>query len=180
MTFLDEQLLEAPVARTVVRQRCDPSCGAAALATLLHHHYALPFSEAEIFYAMSKASDEPARIDLFGPSLLDLMTFLRSLGFNAQGYRLSLDQVQACATPVITLMGDEDEAHFVVLKGVQEGRVLVGDPVKDLRVFAADAFRQAWNSVALLIDPQTMRGSFNRDDEWRGALLTPRRTIALN
>jgi predicted double-glycine peptidase len=180
MTFPDSQTLEPPVARTVVRQRCDPSCGAAALATLLHHHYALPFTEAEILYAMTKASGEPARINLFGPSLLDLRLFLRTLGFNAQGYRLTLDQLRTFATPAIALLGDNKEAHFVVVKGVQEDRVLIGDPVEDLRVLAAEGFHRIWNSVALLIDPQTMRGSFNRDDEWRCALLTPRRPIALN
>lgn len=180
MTYSDVQIFEAPTARTVVRQRCDPSCGAAALATLLHHHYALPFTEAEIYYAMSRASREPARIDLFGPSLLDLRTFLASLGFNAQGFRLTLDEMRAHATPAIALMGDDEEAHFVVVKGVQDGRVLVGDPVEDLRVVSADTFRRAWNGVALLIDPSTMRGRFNRDDEWRGALMTSRRAIALN
>ena len=41
--------------RTVVRQRYDFSCGSAALATLLRHHYGRDVTEADVFNQILRA-----------------------------------------------------------------------------------------------------------------------------
>jgi uncharacterized protein len=44
--------------RTIVRQQYDFSCGSAAVATLLTHHYGRPTAEHHSFAAMWKAGDQ--------------------------------------------------------------------------------------------------------------------------
>ena len=57
--------------RSVVRQRYDFSCGSAAVATLLTHHYGRPMPESTPFQAMWELGDKET-IRKVGFSMLDM------------------------------------------------------------------------------------------------------------
>jgi predicted double-glycine peptidase len=169
--------------RTVVRQQYDFSCGSASLATLLHHHYRRPVSETEVFKAMYDAGDQ-AKIRQVGFSLLDMKLYLQSLGLVAAGYREDLGSVAKRARPAIAVITVGDYRHFVVIKGVRNGQVLVGDPSLGLKVYTVAEFRRVWNGVTFFIEdgPQD-QGEFNRPEEWRSttrAALEPLDDTALS
>jgi uncharacterized protein len=153
---------------TVIRQRYDYSCGSAALATLLHYHYRLPVDEATVFKAMFDVGDK-ASIEKVGFSLLDMKKYLASIGYQADGYRLELDQLSKIGVPAIALIQIGSYKHFVVIKGVLGDHVLVGDSALGLRVLSADSFREAWNGIAFIVhDTPNDAASplFNSADEW--------------
>src|SRR5215472_7758674 len=154
---------------TVIRQRYDYSCGSAALATLLHYHYRLPVDEAVVFRAMWDVGDK-ANIEKVGFSLLDMKKYLASMGYQADGYRLGLDELGRVGIPAIALIQVGTYKHFVVIKGVVGDHVLVGDSALGLRVLSADAFREAWNGIAFIVH-ETPNGVasplFNSADEWK-------------
>lgn len=152
--------------RTVVRQHSDFSCGSAALATLLTHHYGRPVAEAEVFRAMYALGDQ-AQIQERGFSLLDMQRYLASRDLAANGYRLPLDDVLAHGAPAITMIQTGGYRHFVVIKGARDGRVLVGDPALGLGVYSRAHFERVWQGVSFFI--QSDSGAFNREDEWRAA-----------
>jgi predicted double-glycine peptidase len=156
--------------RTVVRQQFDYSCGSAALATLLHFHYGRPVDEARVFRAMYAVGDQ-SRIRRVGFSLLDMKAYLRSIGLSADGYRESLDDLAASRVPAIAVISVGAYRHFVVLKGVEKGRVLVGDPALGLHTYTLAEFAKVWNGVVFLIHPSGQSGSFNLASEW-GSLPT--------
>ena len=79
--------------RTVLHQQFDYSCGSAALATMLRYNYAVDANEAEVFKAMYAVGDQPS-IRKLGFSLLDMKKYLASRGYQADGYRLSLDELE--------------------------------------------------------------------------------------
>ncbi|HEX2561656.1 C39 family peptidase [Phenylobacterium sp.] len=151
--------------KTVVRQQYDYSCGSASLATLLRHHYGRPLGEAEIFKAMWDVGDQ-AQIQKVGFSLLDMKRYLESLGYKAEGYQISLEELMASKEPMITIIDLGQYRHFVVVKGARDGQVLVGDPAQGLRTYSAKEFRQLWQPVVLVIE-QAGRPAFNREAEWR-------------
>lgn len=152
--------------RTVIRQQYDFSCGSAALATLLHYHYGRNVDEAEIFKAMFEAGDQ-ARIRKVGFSLLDMKQYLESSGFKADGFRTSLDDVQKTAVPVITLITVGTYKHFVVIKGVRNGRVLVGDSVLGLKSYSRPDFEKMWTGITFRIhDGPQLKTVFDGDEEW--------------
>ena len=66
--------------KATTRQQFDFSCGSAALATLLTHHYARPVSEQTVFEAMYALGDQ-AKIRREGFSLLDMKNYLKAQGF---------------------------------------------------------------------------------------------------
>jgi predicted double-glycine peptidase len=153
--------------RWVVRQQYDFSCGSAALATLLLFHYDVKVNERDVFQAMWKTGDQ-AKIRKLGFSLLDMKRALRDHGIEADGYRLSLDQIERAKVPAIALITVGPYKHFVVIKGVEDGRVMTGDPAMGLKTYSRKDFEAIWNGIAFLIhDRKGAPPVFNRAGEWR-------------
>lgn len=159
--------------RSVVHQRYDFSCGSAALATMLRFHYGVMVDEPSVFQAMWKVGDQ-AKIRKVGFSLLDMKRVLHAHGYEADGFRLTLDQLQHAGVPAIALITVGPYKHFVVIKGVRDGRVLVGDPALGLKVYKQADFVKIWNGVVFLIhDGVTKPPAFNRDFEWKPWAMAP-------
>jgi uncharacterized protein len=153
--------------RTVVRQQYDYSCGSAAIATLLTYHYRHPTTEAEAFEAMFAAGNQDA-IKKFGFSLYDMQQFLATKGIKADGFRMSLDKLVQVGVPAITLINTQGYNHFIVVKGVRNGDVLVGDPALGLKAIPRTEFEAMWQGVMFVVRDELADGrdNFNRDQEW--------------
>ena len=159
---------------TVVRQRYDFSCGSAALATLLHYHYARPVDEQKVFTGMWAEGDRVA-IRKVGFSLLDMKRYLAAQGFRADGFKVSLDQVAKTGIPGIALITVRNYRHFVVVKGVRADEVLLGDPSTGLRGMPRAEFQQVWNGIYFVLNSQQEAGrsAFNQDSQWASYTRAP-------
>lgn len=165
--FVDVRSIRDIPFRTVVRQQYDYSCGSAALATLLTHHYGKPVTEGKIFRAMYEVGDQ-AKIRAVGFSLLDMKQYLESQGYQANGYRLSLTQLEKLQTPAISVVQVGSYRHFVVIKGVRDGKILVGDPALGLKTYTLSEFETLWNGIVFLVTKTPdQQIAYNREDEWR-------------
>jgi predicted double-glycine peptidase len=153
--------------QTVVQQQYDFSCGSAALATLLHFHYRDPQSEQSVFLGMWREGDRAA-IRRLGFSLLDMKRYLAGRGISADGYKVTLEQVARVGSPGIALVDTQGYKHFVVVKGFDNGRVLIGDPALGLRRMPVAAFAKIWNGVYFVVNgkPVARTGSFASPVEW--------------
>jgi len=153
--------------RSVVLQRYDFSCGSAALATLLTWHYGKRLREEDVFQAMYQVGDQE-NIRRYGFSLLDMKSYLESIGLQADGFQVSLDKLEELSLPAIGLIEVKGYKHFVVIKGIRDGRVLFGDPARGLRAVDRRSFEAMWNGVVLLIrsDVATAQASFNPGSDW--------------
>jgi predicted double-glycine peptidase len=159
---------EIPFA-TVIRQKYDYSCGSAALATLLKYHYAYQTDEINVFKFMYDAGDQN-RIKKLGFSLLDMKKYLSSLGYYADGYHLSTQELSQTGIPAIALVQIGSYKHFVVIKGIASEHILIGDPASGLREMSSKEFSKIWNGVAFLIHdtPKSNAAAiFNSATEWR-------------
>lgn len=153
---------------TVVHQQYDFSCGSAALATLLLYHYELPRSEADVFTGMWRKGDQP-RIRQVGFSLLDMKRYLADIALKGDGYRVSLDAIAERGLPGIALITVKGYRHFVVVKGVTAGGVLVGDPSLGLRSMTRAEFQQVWNGIYFVLTTDLAVGqrNFNGRRQWQ-------------
>lgn len=152
--------------RGTVLQRYDFSCGSAALATLLTHHYNRPLDEQQVFEAMYLAGDQ-ARIREQGFSLLDMKHYLESLGYAADGFEASLAALAEAGLPAIALIDDQGWRHFVVVKGLRGGRVLLGDPAGGVRALGESAFEALWaNRILFVIGSHRAQARFNLAADW--------------
>ena len=158
---------------TTLRQQYDFSCGSAALATLLTHHYGHPVNEQQVFERMFLRGDQ-ARIRKEGFSLLDMKRFLAERGFRADGFQLPLQKLVDARVPAIVLVSDKGYNHFVVVKGAAGGRVLIGDPSSGTRMLTQAAFEAIWtNRLLFVIHGAPTTPAFNSVADWRAAPAAP-------
>ena len=163
---------QARLAGTLL-QKYDFSCGSAAVATLLTHHYGYPVTEQLVFEQMYARGDK-RKIHREGFSLLDMKNFLAAHGFTADGFEQPLDKLNEARVPAIVLINENGYHHFVVIKGVQRDRVLIGDPAQGTRALRRDAFEAVWrNRLLFVIHNRMERARFNLASDWRVAPRAP-------
>lgn len=153
--------------RSVVRQQFDFSCGSAAVATLLSYHYKRPTPEKEAFRKMWETGNRET-IRKVGFSMFDMKSYLDRLGYRSEGFRLPIERLAQLKRPAIVLLDLNGFKHFVVVKGVQNGRILVGDPMLGLQQYSFDDFAKVWNGIALAIvdGPRDMEVAYNLARDW--------------
>lgn len=152
---------------TVVRQAYDFSCGSAALATLLTYHYGDPQGETSVFLGMWADGDRE-QIRRLGFSLLDMKRYLAARGVAADGYKVSLDDIQKGGLPGVALITFQNYRHFVTIKGVNEREVLVGDPSLGLKAIPRKEFEKMWNGIIFVLNDRRAigRSNFNTPAQW--------------
>lgn len=153
--------------RLTVRQKLDYSCGSAALSTLLTYHYGDPVDESTILKAMWDQGDHQ-KIRREGFSLLDLKRFLQARGYSADGYVVSLDKLASVGIPAIVLVRENGYNHFVVIKGIRDGQVAVGDPSLGALVYPKQEFEKMMaNKIVFVINGLNQKAVFNHPLDWR-------------
>ena len=154
---------------TTQRQKYDFSCGSAALATLLTHHYGEPVDERAVFMQMYQRGDQ-AKIRKEGFSMLDMKRYLETRDYHADGFQLPIDKLAVENVPAIVLLTERGYRHFVVIKGVERGRVLVGDPAMGTRALSLERFQKLWvNHILFVVYNKREAAKFNLADDWRVA-----------
>jgi hypothetical protein len=163
---------QARLAGTLLQQY-DFSCGSAAIATLLTHHFGYPTTEKVVFESMFSRGDQ-LKIRKEGFSLLDMKQFLQTHGFQADGFEQSLDRLAEARLPAIALINEKGYLHFVVIKGLRGERVLLGDPANGTRAVSRQDFMASWHNRLLFVVHNRMDiARFNQASDWQAALTSP-------
>jgi len=132
--------------RNLIPQSTDFSCGAAALATLLTYAYGYEASEQAVMEGLLRFSD-PETAKERGFSLLDMKTYLETLGMRGRGYQVTADKLSLLWMPAIVLLDIKGYQHFVVLKKVVDNQVHLGDPALGNKIISLEEFTAGWNGV---------------------------------
>ena len=156
-----------------MRQQFDFSCGSAALATLLTHHYGHPVGEDQVFTEMFRLGNQ-AKIRAEGFSLLDMKRYLEAHGFSADGYHEPLTKLVEANVPAIVLINEAGYNHFVVVKGLLGGRILFGDPAGGTRAMPIPSFEAMWmNKIVFVVGHPKIHPGFNLASDWQAAPFAP-------
>lgn len=159
--------------RAMIRQQYDFSCGSAALSTLLTYHYGYKVTEEAVFTEMYNSGDQ-AKIRRDGFSLLDMKRYLEHHGFKADGFEAPLEKLEQVGIPAIVLINENGYNHFVVVKGLRDGRVLVGDPSAGTRAMTKAGLEQMWtNGILFVISNRQELAQFNIAAEWNALPKAP-------
>lgn len=159
--------------KATTRQQYDFSCGSAAVATLLTHHYGYPVTEQAVFEEMFARGDQ-TKIRKEGFSMLDMKAYLNSHQFQADGFELPLAKLIESSLPAIVLISDNGYFHFVVVKGLRDGRILIGDPSSGTRAVSRANFETLWvNKLLFVIHNKQAQAKFNDEVDWLVAPKAP-------
>ncbi|WP_372682179.1 C39 family peptidase [Desulfosarcina sp.] len=140
----------------VIPQRYDLSCGAAALATILNYFFDHRVDEADIIKHILARGDAN-EIQKKGFSLLDLKKFAVDHGYLADGYKVDLKKLSTLKIPVIILFKSGSYSHFVVLKGIDDGKAYIADPAYGNRSMPLKTFEENWNEVIFIVATKNMQ-----------------------
>jgi len=140
---------------SVVRQKWDLSCGAAALSTILTYDLDFYVSETEIVvWILHRTS--PVKIQAQGGfSLLDLKRFAKFSGFDSEGYaELTLEDLQELGRPAIVATRLNGSNHFMIFRGVIANRVVLSDPSFGSTTMPIWRFQEIWaKGIAFIVLP---------------------------
>jgi predicted double-glycine peptidase len=92
-----------------------------------------------------------------GFSLLDLKRFAQAAGLQAEGYGgMTLEELAALDAPAIVPVRIHGLDHFVVMRGVVGGRVVLGDPAFGNLTVSVGQFRGLWKGgIAFVVTATT-------------------------
>jgi hypothetical protein len=143
----------------VVRQKWDISCGAAALSTLLTYQFRDNTPETDIVVWMLHRTDAARVKERHGFSLLDMKHFAQARGYTAEGFSdMSIDELASQKSAVITPIRLKGFDHFVVVKGIADGRVFLADPGFGNTTMKVDRFQKLWkNGIVFIVHPPDER-----------------------
>lgn len=161
--------------KTVYKQQYDFSCGSATLASLLTYHYDDVVDEQSVFVDMYNNGDQQL-IQKKGFSLLDMKFYLERRGYQADGYKIKLDQLIAAKAPAITIIDNKGYLHFVIIKGLNEREVLVGDPAVGVKTIPRDEFEEMWGNRILFVihnQPNRAAARFQAQEDWELQIKAP-------
>jgi predicted double-glycine peptidase len=152
MQEVDKPVMSMRALRTrgIFLQRTDYSCGAAALATVLHQQFGLEVDEDKVIRGMLQFANS-AVVQQSGFSLLDMRRYVDSLGLRGSGFRIGPERLFELKVPVITLIDLKGYRHFVIVKHAGDGRVYVADPSYGHRSFRLEDFVEMWTGVILAV-----------------------------
>ncbi len=143
----------------VVRQRWDMSCGAAALSTVLTYNFSDNTPEAAIvIWILHRVN--PVRVRSRGGfSLLELKRFAQARGYSADGFSgMSLEDLAAEKSWVITPIHFKSLDHFVVVKGIVGDRIILADPGFGNVTMKTERFMKIWkNGIVFVVHPPDPR-----------------------
>lgn len=159
--------------KATTRQKYDFSCGSAAVATLLTYQYDYPVTEQTVFEEMFERGNQE-KIKQEGFSLLDMKNYLNAHQFEANGFALPLAKLLESGMPAIVLVVENGYHHFVVVKGMRDGRILIGDPSNGTRAISQTKFESIWVSKLLfVIHNKQDQAKFNIETDWQVAPRAP-------
>lgn len=121
----------------VIKQKLDYSCGAAALATLLHGYYGLPVTEESIIEATGRNA---------WLSFADMEKAVTGYHLRAVGLALNLEQLKQLKVPVIVYIDTREGPHFAVLRGISDDTVWIGDPATGNDRYPIYRFQEKWET----------------------------------
>lgn len=131
---------------SIVKQELDYSCGAASIATILKYFYNFDTSEREVLKSLNiYANSEIAKSN--GYSFSSMKKGVANLGFRAEGYSTSFDQLSKLKIPVIVYLRYRGRNHFSVLTGINENFISLADPSLGNITLSKYDFLRRWEST---------------------------------
>jgi predicted double-glycine peptidase len=86
-----------------------------------------------------------------GFSLLDMKRYVVTLGGDAAGFRADLKDLAELKSPGIVPIDYAGFKHFVVFRGVRDGKVFLADPSAGHIVFSIEEFAKLWDRNTLFV-----------------------------
>lgn len=146
--------LAALTFKNIMKQNLDYSCGSAALATLLDFYLGEDLTERQIINGLVEYGDKYKIAERRAFSFLDMKKFVSKLGYEAGGYKATIDDLMGLKQPCIVPIQFFGYRHFTVFRGIYQGHVFLADPFRGNTSYTVPEFKRMWyDNVLFMINP---------------------------
>ncbi|MES1992459.1 MAG: C39 family peptidase [Pseudomonadota bacterium] len=135
----------------VVHQQYDFSCGSASLTTVLQEYIGLKVSETDAMNGMLRYGETNKIIERRGFSLLDMKRYTAQVGYRSAGFKAEFADLSTLEHPGIVPIKYGGFDHFVVLKSVHAGHVMIADPALGNFTMTTAQFQKFWNPQVVFV-----------------------------
>ena len=139
--------------RNVVMQNREYSCGAAAVATVLRFYWGDAVKEENVLSALMQMLTPEEIKDRVknGLAISDLRRAAVKMGYQASIGTMTFEKLAASRVPLVVPLRLKQYDHFVVFRGVVDGRVYRADPIRGNVRPTISEFRSQWQKQAVLV-----------------------------
>jgi len=137
--------------RNIVHQQYDYSCGSAALTTVINSYLGIDISEKDAMEGMLAHGEREKIMARRGFSLLDMKRYLATLGAEGNGFKAEMSDLEELKVPGVVPIDYAGFKHFVVFRGIRDGKVFIADPAFGQMVFSKEEFAELWDTRTLFI-----------------------------
>ncbi|MBK7006527.1 MAG: C39 family peptidase [Burkholderiales bacterium] len=137
--------------KNIVHQAYDYSCGSAALVTVVNSYLGIDISERDAMEGMMAHGEREKIVARRGFSLLDMKRYLATLGAEGNGFRADMNDLRELKVPAVVPIDYAGFKHFVVFRGIRDGKVFIADPAMGHIVFAEAEFAELWDKNTLFL-----------------------------
>jgi ATP-binding cassette subfamily C protein len=124
-----------------ILQQSETECGVAALA-MLFNYYKLNIAIEELREKCGASRD--------GCKATTLLEVARDFGFQADGYKVELENLTTLGQPVIAFWNFN---HYIVITGVDSKNVYLNDPAQGKLSITHEEFDKAFTGIVLTLKP---------------------------
>lgn len=137
----------------ITKQSYDYSCGSAALATLLNSYLGENFTERQVIQGLMDLGSKEKIAERRAFSLLDMKKFVSTLGYNGNGYKAELSDLETLSKPCILPIEFLGYRHFTVYRGIHGNHIFLADPYRGNTSYTLSAFKDMWyENVIFVVD----------------------------
>lgn len=137
--------------KNIVHQAYDYSCGSAALVTVINSYLGIDINERDAMEGMMAHGEREKIVARRGFSLLDMKRYLATIGAEGNGFRGTIADLEGLKVPAIVPIDYAGFKHFVVVRGIRDGKVFVSDPAMGQIIFSMAEFTEHWDNGTLFI-----------------------------
>jgi uncharacterized protein len=147
------QSWQAQKFRGITKQWRDFSCGPAAISTLITSYLGGDVNEEKVWLQIKTQNDAAkiADIEKNGASFFDLKKATVALGYQAEGYQISFDELLKIGDPVIVHMNKLGFKHYSVYRGRFSGRIYLADSLRGNITLSLEQFQSEWTGNVLAV-----------------------------
>ncbi len=137
--------------KNIVHQAYDYSCGSAALVTVINSYLGIDISERDAMEGMMAHGEREKIVARRGFSLLDMKRYLATIGAEGNGFRGTITDLEALKVPAVVPIDYAGFKHFVVFRGIRDGKVFIADPAMGQIIFSMAEFTEHWDNGTLFV-----------------------------
>jgi predicted double-glycine peptidase len=137
----------------ISKQWRDFSCGPASISTLITSYLGGEVNEEKVWLQIKAQSDaaQIAEIEKNGASFFDLKKATLALGYQAEGYKISFDELLKIGDPLIVHINKLGFKHYSVYRGYFSGRVYLADSLRGNITLSHAQFQTEWTGNVLAV-----------------------------